>query len=222
MTTTLTGDKPAAGTPPATPPAGTPPSSGAALIGDAQKAAGKDPVPPPDKGATTGKDKGDNAGAPPKDGAPAPYTYKPSTEGFEVGEQAGAALTEVARELSLSNEAAQKIVDKVAPALIAQQEANVKSMVAGWLAETKADPEIGGSKLAETLELAEAGFALVPELRQLLLDAGLTKHKVVLAAFRKLGQKVSPDKKHVTGPPSPPPPKPAQQRLAESYDTPKG
>jgi hypothetical protein len=220
MTTTVADSKtPAAGgKAPAAPIANATPSSGEALLGGEQKAAGKEPAAPADKTGLLGKDKDDNAGDTTKSGTPAPYTYKPSPDGFEVGEQPGAALTEVARELNLSNDAAQKIVDKVAPALIKQQESNTASMIAGWLAETKADPVVGGKNLQETLELAEAGFALCPDLRQLLLNAGLTKHKTVLAGFAAIGRKVSPDRKVVQGTPASPPPKTPQERLADSYN----
>lgn len=221
---TLLTDTPAAATPAATPTPPVAPSSGAVdtKVGE-QTATGKEPVVAAEPTAEpTGKAKDDNAGDKPK-GAPEAFTFKPSPEGYEVGVETQTALSEVARELNLSNEAAQKIVDKVSPALRQQSLRNLNAMVDGWVAETKNDPVIGGEKLNETLGYAQRGMALgTPELRQLLGPiseggTGLGNHKVIIAFMAAIGRKVSPDAKVVSGSEAGRPPLTAEERLAATY-----
>ena len=159
--TLLNTNAPAAGTPPtggapANPATATPPSSGgeAPKQGE-QTAAGKEPSNPANKADTTETGKGDIGGAKPEGekppAPPTPFRYKPSPDGFEMGEETATALTDVARELNLSNEAAQQIVDKMAPALSAQTQKNIKAMIDGWENDSRA---AFGDKLTEEISYA--------------------------------------------------------------------
>lgn len=244
---TLLTDKPAAGGQPPAPPASTgAPSSGApAAKPGEQQAAGKEPAAPAAPAAdAAGKAAVDNGGGEPAEGdkagekkpadksryygAPETYQFKPSEDGATVGEKVGAAFSEVARELNLSNEAAQVLVDKVSPALRAQTAANLTAMVDGFVKDTNADPEIGGEKLKETLSFARRALDLAPpELRQLLGPlseggTGLGNHKAIIKWAANIGRKLSPDTKVVTGTEVTPPPKTPEERLAGTYAPLKG
>lgn len=223
---TLLTDTPApaaGGQPPATPPPAAPPSSGeAAPKTGEQVATGKEPAPPAKPTVEVkGKEESKDGGVKPS-GAPETYTLK-APEGHVLGDKATTALSEVARELNLTNDAAQKLVDKMAPALQAQTQANIKSMVDGWAEESMKHPVIGGNKLQEHVALANRALALAPpELRQLLGPVsdggtGLGNHPAVIAGLAAIGRKLSPDTKVVSGTPPAPPPKSAEERLAESY-----
>ncbi len=224
---TLLTTPPAAGTPPASLPSNAPPSSGSTepKAGE-QQAAGKESPPTGDQPKEGEKAPANNdtgrkpEGDKPK-GAPETYTFKPSADGAKLGGEVQTALSAVARELDLTNDAAQKIVDGMAPALLKQSQANIKAMVDGWAEETKNDPVIGGDKLKETLSLANKGLALgTPGLRQLLDETGLGNHKEVITFLAQIGRKVSPDTRPVTGNTPTPPAKDVMTRLAESYTAP--
>ncbi len=232
--TLLTETPAAGGQPPAPPTPATPPSSGevAAKPGE-QQAAGKEPAAPPAPAAdAAGKAKIGNGGEQPKEtagdkpnyqGAPEAYEFKPSPEGLSVGADVQGAFSEVARELNLSQVAAQMLVDKVSPALRAQASKNITSMIDGWVEEAKADPDIGGEKLEETLAYARKAIDLgPPELRSLLGHpskggTGLGNHKAIIKWAAAIGRKLSPDAKVVTGSTVTPPAKTAEERLADTY-----
>ena len=229
--TLLTDTPVAGGQPPATTPAASVPPSGTPVApASEQTATGKDKAAPVAPAAPAGKEAVDNGQGKPAaeakaapQGAPETYDFKPSPDGQTLEEQPRSALSEVARDLNLTNDAAQKIVDKMAPALRAQTLRNVESMVAGWIAETKADPEIGGAKLGETQALAQRAMAYAtPELRKLLGPvseggSGLGNHKAIIAWAAALGRRLSPDTKVVTGSQPTPPPLTAVERLAGTY-----
>jgi hypothetical protein len=227
MSTLIEQKTPVAGTPPATPAPATPPSSGgdAAKPGE-QMAPGKEsPKATPDGDKAAPNDGGnDPEGEKPKKAAPDAYEFKPSEDGATVGAEVQSALTEVGKELDLTQDAMQALVAKVSPALRAQQKANLTAMIEGWVSETQRDAEIGGTKLDETLRYAQAALEHVPPgLRKLLgpVDSGgtgLGNHRDVIAGFAALGRKLSPDGKVVTGPAVPNrPPRSAEERLADTY-----
>lgn len=190
-----------------------------------QTATGKEPTPaattPPEPAKAN---EGTGEEAPQKRNAPESYTYKPSEEGLTVGDGVASAMSDVFRELDLTQDAAQKIVDKVSPALRAQTQANIKAMVDGWETELQADATVGGSKLPESLALAEKALALgSPELRQLLGSTadggtGLGRHKAVVQWLAEIGRRLTPDPKNVVGgSPSPVSSSDPLARLAASY-----
>ena len=209
----------------ATPASDTQPSSGdvSGQPGE-QTATGKEPTTTANKveSKETGKsevDGGKPAGDKPQS-APEPFQYKPSPEGFEIGEGTANALTDVARELNLTNEAAQKIVDKMAPALTSQAQKNLASMIEGWKAESK---QAFGDKLSETDTLVQKALDMAqPELRKLLgphSEGGteLIEHKVIKAWLAEIGRKIGPDTKVVKGSEAAPPRKTPEERLADTY-----
>jgi hypothetical protein len=127
-------------------------------------------------------------------GAPEKYEFK-APEGQVFDAKVIGAFSEVAKELNLSNESAQKVLDKVAPALAEKQAELVETAKAEWVETAKADKEFGGTKLDENLALAKKALDTFgsPELRTLLNDSGLGNHPEIIRAFYRAGKAISED-----------------------------
>lgn len=128
------------------------------------------------------------------DGAPETYEFAaPDGQQFDpaVVEQ----FADVARELNLTQEAAQKVLDKMAPVIASRQAEQVQAAREQWATDAKADKEYGGDKLSENLSMAKKamdGFA-TPELRTLLNESGLGNHPEVIRVFVRVGKAMSED-----------------------------
>lgn len=93
-----------------------------------------------------------------------------------------------AKALALTNDQAQ--------ALVNGHVETVRTLSAQYLAEAQADPEIGGTKFAETTALAIKGLdwlfpADVPgtaDVKALLNKTGLGNHKALIRAFARIGR----------------------------------
>lgn len=127
-------------------------------------------------------------------GAPETYEFS-AAEGQEFDPAVIAQFSEVAKELNLPQESAQKVLDKMAPALAAQQENAIAAARADWVAQTKADTEIGGPELAQKIALANTTFEKfgTPELRALLDKSGLGDHPEMLRWAHRVGKAISED-----------------------------
>lgn len=141
-------------------------------------------------------------------GAPEAYDLKPP-EGNKFDDEVLSTFSNVAKDLDLSQGAAQKILDAIAPKVAerfaARQLEAINETVTKWVADTKADKVLGGEKLTENLAVAEKALAAfgTPELRKLLgnYDAktnptgtGLGNHPDVIRAFFNAGKAISEDK----------------------------
>ena len=131
--------------------------------------------------------------APP--GAPEKYEFQP-TEGITLNENVLAKYGEVAKALNLPQDAAQRIVSEVAPAIAQQQADAFKATVEGWKEQALADKEIGGEKLAENLGLAKKGMDAYfsADFVKLLNESGLGNHPEMIRGMMKLGKTVSQDR----------------------------
>lgn len=185
-------------TPTAPAAAATPPSSGAAATATGGgQAASADPQTAA-KPAIAAQQVDDKDGAAPR-GAPEKYELKSPIESEQLDEGVLGHFTDVARELNLPNAAAQKLIDKLAPALREQSAAAVTSMVNDWEAASRADKEIGGDKLRENLAIAQKALSLgSPELRKFLGPVkdggtGLGSHPEILRWALKVGKALSED-----------------------------
>lgn len=140
------------------------------------------------------KPEGDKAADKPQ-GAPEKYEFKPP-EGREFDAAVLEQFSEVARELNLPQEAAQKVIDKIAPALAEKQARLVEEVRAGWVEGAKADKEFGGEKLAENLAVAKKALEAFgsPELKTLLNETGLGNHPELIRAFYRAGKQISEDR----------------------------
>ena len=182
-------------------PASSDPAASSQQTTDGQTATGDKPA------ANTDGDKGGEAGDKPA-GAPEKYEFK-APEGTSLNEAVVAEFSTVAKELGLSQDAAQKVIDKLAPT-IAKQNATamsqaINSATTAWAEATRADKDIGGEKLDENLAVARKALDRfgTPELRKLLgkfdpkdnpSGTGLGNHPEIIKAFLKAGKAISEDK----------------------------
>lgn len=127
-------------------------------------------------------------------GAPEIYEFT-AAEGREFDPAVIAEFSAVAKELNLPQEAAQKVLDKMGPAIAARQEAAIADARAKWIADSKADAEIGGPELAQKIALANTTFEKfgTPELRELLDKSGLGDHPEMLRWAHRVGKAMSED-----------------------------
>jgi hypothetical protein len=127
-------------------------------------------------------------------GAPEKYDFK-SPEGQSFDSNVLAKFEEVAREINLPQAEAQKMLDKIAPALAQKQADVIKAAQDEWVASTKADKEIGGDKLDANLSVAKKALDAfgTPALRDLLNESGLGNHPEIIRAFYKAGKAISED-----------------------------
>lgn len=126
-------------------------------------------------------------------GAPDKYEFS-APEGVQLDDKVIGQLSEVARELNMPQEAAQKLLDKMGPAIQAQQLDAVSKAAEAWAESAKTDKEFGGEKLTENLAIAKKALDQFgsPELNALLKD-GLGNHPEIIRAFYRVGKAVSED-----------------------------
>lgn len=140
----------------------------------------------------TGQDNG-NSGKP--QGAPETYEFK-APEGKDFDPDVIGVYSEVAKELNLSQEAAQKILDKMGPKVAERQMAQIEELRNGWAESARADKEFGGDKLNENLSMARKSLDQfgTPELRALLNESGLGNHPEVIRFMYRAGKAISEDR----------------------------
>lgn len=129
------------------------------------------------------------------EGAPEKYEFK-AAEGVTFDDAVIGAFSEVAKELNLPQDAAQKVLDKVAPVLAARQVEQIAAIHATWVESAKTDKEFGGDKLPENLAVAKKALDQfgTPELRTLLNESGMGNNPEVIRAFYRVGKAISEDK----------------------------
>mgnify|MGYP001232463122 CR=1 FL=1 len=159
-------------------PAAAPETDGATLLGDGAEG-----------DAAETKDEGEKP-----EGAPEKYEWA-APEGVTLDESIMGSLSEVAKELNLSQDAAQKLVDKMAPAMAQRQAAQVQAMRTEWRQASSSDQEFGGAKLTENMAVAKKALDAfgTPEFRQLLEQTGMGNHPEVIRTFYRAGKAISED-----------------------------
>ena len=116
-----------------------------------------------------------------------PETYEiQAPEGMQLDPVAMEKFTPLLKELGASQEGAQKLVNFYADHLRAQTIQQTET----WLAESKADPEIGGVKFDASAKDAQMAFAKYgnPQLKSFMESTGLGNHPAILKMFAKIGQ----------------------------------
>ena len=127
--------------------------------------------------------------------APETYEFK-APEGRVFDSEVIAEYSKVAKELNLSQEAAQRVLDAVGPKLAERQAAQVEAVRNGWADNSKADKEFGGDKLTENLGVAKKALDQfgTAELRSLLNESGLGNHPEVIRFMYRAGKAISEDR----------------------------
>lgn len=132
-----------------------------------------------------------------QEGAPEKYEFK-GGEGVELDTEALKEFEPVARELNLTNEQAQKLVDAYPKILAGVQQRQAEAwqkQTEGWAETVKADKEIGGDKLTANLSAAQRALDQfgTPELKEYLNATGLGNHPDLVKTFVKIGKAMSED-----------------------------
>ncbi len=133
-----------------------------------------------------------------QEGAPEKYEFN-AGEGVELDTEALKDFEPVARDLNLTNEQAQKLVDAYPKILAGVQQRQAEAwqkQTEGWAETVKADKEIGGDKLTANLSAAQRALEQFgdPELKEYLDSTGLGNHPALVKAFIKVGKAMSEDK----------------------------
>ncbi len=131
------------------------------------------------------------------EGAPEKYEFT-AAEGVELDTEAMKDFEPVARDLNLTNEQAQKLVDAYPKILSGVQQRQAEAwqkQTEGWAETVKADKEIGGDKLTANLSAAQRALDQfgTPELKEYLNSTGLGNHPDLVKTFVKIGKAMSED-----------------------------
>ena len=120
------------------------------------------------------------------EGAPDKYEFnaKVADAPDELDPEVLTAFGEVAKDLDLPQEAAQKVLDKVAPVIQAKQAKAVEQARANWATESQSDEEFGGEE--------EVDFG-TDALKSLLSESGLGNHPEVIRFMYRAGKAISED-----------------------------
>lgn len=134
------------------------------------------------------------------EGAPETYVEfdvpKGLPEGHELDQQVLGEFSTVARELNLTQGNAQKLLDKVLPAIHASAMSKQSALMSQWNEAVRTDKEIGGQKLDENLAAAKRAVtdaAFGNKALRDLLNGPFGAHPEVVRFLVKVGRKVSPD-----------------------------
>ncbi|MCG9010673.1 hypothetical protein LH431_08625 [Laribacter hongkongensis] len=132
-------------------------------------------------------------------GAPERYDFR-APEGMQFDAAVIEQFSGIARELNLPQDAAQKMLDRMAPALQARQSEQLAAASEQWVKAAKADQEFGGEQLAENLGHAKRALDQfgTAELKSLLNDSGLGNHPEVIRFMVRAGKAIGEDR-FVTG-----------------------
>lgn len=172
----------AASTPP-TPP--TPPAAAA-------------PAAPPAPTALATPPPADPPAAPAAPVIPEKYDLK-LPDGAHLDASAIEAVSAQAKALKLTNEQAQALLteqDKAVAQYAAKQQAEWAEQGQKWVAEIKADPEIGGATFDASISKAKQAVEKfgTPAFREALESTGLGNHPEVVRVFARIGRAMSEDK----------------------------
>ncbi|MEN9709579.1 putative protease [Caudoviricetes sp.] len=143
-------------------------------------------------GDGAGNSEGEGKEAP--QGAPEKYEFK-APEGQEFDTGTIEAFSEIAKELNLTQEAAQKLLDRMGPTIETQQKGQLQAIHNEWKQASQTDKEFGGEKLAENLSVAKKALDAFgsPELRVLLEQSGLGNNPEVIRFMFRAGKAISED-----------------------------
>lgn len=104
-------------------------------------------------------------------------------------------FTATAKELGLPVDKAQKVLDKLVPAIAERGQAAVQKVRDDMLAAAKADKDIGGEKFDENVAVAKMAIEayFTPAFVKFLNDSGLGNHPEMIRGLMKAGAPLKPD-----------------------------
>jgi len=128
------------------------------------------------------------------EGAPEQYEDFTLPEGMELDPEVTEEFKTVAKEMNLSQEKAQQLIDLQGKAVAKMQEQQQKT-VQQWAEDVRKDPEIGGDKFDESVQTAKKALDTYgsDKLKELLDTSGLGNHPEVVRFFAKVGGTLTED-----------------------------
>lgn len=127
--------------------------------------------------------------------APDKYDFKVS-EGQQLDVAAVKEFEQIARDLNLTNEQAQKLVDlygaKIMPQMIKQQAEQWQQQIDSWVKTVNDDQQLGSVESINHAQKALEKFGS-PDLKQYLNDTGLGNHPELIRVFANIGQAMAED-----------------------------
>ncbi|HAS8352680.1 TPA: peptidase [Vibrio vulnificus] len=127
--------------------------------------------------------------------APEKYEFK-AAEGQELDAEAVKAFEPIAKELNLSNEQAQKLVDvygsTIMPHVMKQIDEQWSRQSEQWAEQVRADKDLGSDVSIGAAQKAMDKFGS-PELKQYLTETGLGNHPELVRIFANIGKAMSED-----------------------------
>lgn len=138
------------------------------------------------------------ADAPGQPATPVEYTDFTVPDGVEMDADVLNDFKGIARDLGISQEAAQKLIDLQSSMETKRSAAAEQAQAAQkqqWADQVKADPELGGANLSKTVETAVKAIEQygTPELRDLLSETGLGNHPLMVKFCHAIGKAMSED-----------------------------
>lgn len=127
-------------------------------------------------------------------GAPEKYEFK-AEDGREYDPSVIDAFSEVAKELNLTQDGANKMLSKMAPLIAERQAQQIEQVQSRWTDESKADKEFGGDKLDENLKIAKGALEKFgsPELSKLLKETGAGNNPEIIRLLYRVGKATGED-----------------------------
>jgi len=131
------------------------------------------------------------------EGAPETYEFNRQVADApqELDPEVITAFGEVAKDLNLPQEAAQKVLDKVAPVIQARQAKAIEEVKVNWANDSQADKEFGGENFDSNLTVAKSALDTFGNdaLKSLLAETGFGNHPEIIRFMYRAGQAISED-----------------------------
>lgn len=126
-------------------------------------------------------------------GAPEKYEFA-APEGVTLDAEAVAEFEPIAKELNLTNDQAQKLVE-LQTKFVQKQQAQWDQTVDTWVTEIKADKEIGGQAMTESVKQAQRAISQfgTPELKAALDATRMGNHPELVRVFARIGKAMAED-----------------------------
>lgn len=127
-------------------------------------------------------------------GAPTEYLFTPP-EGQTFDESVMDAFKTTARELDLTNDGAQSILDNVLPKIQEAADEKLQGLRAEWKELARTDEEYGGAGFQTNVKIANQALDRFgdEEMKSLLIESGLGDHPAFVRAFFRIGKAISED-----------------------------
>ena len=130
-------------------------------------------------------------------GAPDQYEFqtKVADAPEELDPDVVTAFGDVAKDLDLPQDAAQKVLDKMAPVIQAKQAKVLEQVRSDWANDSQSDTEFGGEALAANLDVAKTALDTfgTDSLKSLLQETGFGNHPEIIRFMYRAGKAISED-----------------------------